>query len=52
MSTIAIVLSTLWLVTLANGYNLGGYIHLLPAIVIVGSGITFFRMWIRKRKTP
>ena len=40
MTTIAIVLTTLWLVSLANGYTMGGYIHLLPIIVIIGGILT------------
>ena len=33
--TIAVILITLWLLGLVNGYTLGNFIHILPVIAII-----------------
>jgi hypothetical protein len=33
--TLALMLITLWLIGLVNGYTFGGFIHMLPVMAVV-----------------
>ena len=50
MWTIAIVLTTLWVLGLVNGYTMGGFLHILLAIafVVVVVGLIRGASWQKK----
>jgi hypothetical protein len=39
--TLALMVTTLWLVGLVNGYSIGGLIHILPVIALVLALLNF-----------
>lgn len=39
--TLALMLITLWLLGLVNGYTIGGFIHLAPVIAVVLALLNF-----------